>query len=185
MGPLFCREKHLWAECDAGSGVWKKHDAETVAASGWGIPGDASSREGLRCWDTPVISCLIAQVGTHPHVTAVPGTAHLDFTPESLGKGSAELGHGALIPVIPVIPVLLGLPEGSHGEGVGAGAELQGCPGHSLSTGGLQKGVCGRAFCSLTPGTALPAMPGKSFPILSMCSVGCAEQTALLRSSEW
>lgn len=134
--------------------------------------GTPAAGEGLGCWDipviswdTPVISCLIAQVGTHLHVTAVPGTMHLDFAPESLGKGSAEIGHGALIPVIPVIPVLLGLPEGSHGEGVGAGAELQGCSEHSVSTGGLQKGVCGCSFCSLTSGTALPAVPGKSFPI--------------------
>lgn len=76
---------------------------------------------------------------------------NLDFAPESLGKGSSELGHGALIPVIPVIPALLRLagwlPEGSHGEGVGARAELQGL----LWTLGLAQGVSEGAFCSLKP----------------------------------
>lgn len=58
---------------------------------------------------------------------AAPVMMNVDFAPESLGKGALSSGHGALIPVIPVIPVIpAGPPEGSHGEGVGAGAELQG-----------------------------------------------------------
>lgn len=84
---------------------------------------------------------------------------HLDFAPESLGKGSAE--HAALIPVIPVIPVIpAGLPEGSHREGVGAGAELQGL----LWALGWHRGFVEAPFVLFTPGNSPAEVPGKSFP---------------------
>lgn len=102
---------------------------------------------------------------------------HLDFAPESLGKGSAELGHGALIPVIPVIAVIAAAPRAgrlaaqreSRGGGRSRGRAARAALGTRVSTGGLQKAFCGWAFCSLTPGNSsevfhLPEVPGKSFP---------------------
>lgn len=72
----------------------KKHHAgivrQPLAAA---LLGAAAAGQGLGWLDIPVIRCLSAQVGTHLHLTAAPVMMHLDFAPESLGKGVLSTEH--------------------------------------------------------------------------------------------